>query len=112
MKIAGEIRVAGSGKPGRHNTFFGEVRGLPGVRLEVAVGQKRKRSCFAGMMAGSASAKDDRRELFIEGDAFFFGRVRGSRGVKSERTGERKQAECDEETFEAVGQRVHSRSEM
>src|SRR6266436_3132487 len=112
MKIAGEIRVAGSGKPRRHDAFFGEVRDLPGVRLDVAVGQKRKRSCFAGMMAGSASAKDDGREIFIEGNAFFFGQVCGSRGVKSVRIGEREQAECDEERFEAVGQKVHSRSEM
>src|SRR5882672_261626 len=112
MKIAGEIRIAGCGKPRGHDAFFGEVSDLPGVRFEVAVVKKRKRSCFAGMVAGSASAKDDGREIFIERDAFPFGRVRGSRVAKSVRIGEREQAECDEENFEAVGQEVHSRSEM
>jgi len=73
MKIAGEIGCAGIGKPGGHDALFGEVRDLPGVRFDVAVGKKRKRSCFTGMMARSASAKDDRREIFIERDAFFFG---------------------------------------
>src|SRR6266436_9752970 len=93
MKIAGEIRVAGSGKPRRHDAFFGEVRDLPGVRLDVAVGQKRKRSCFTGMMAGSASAKDDGREMFIEGDAFFCGRIGSDRGAEKLRNGKCKQAE-------------------
>ena len=82
MKIAGEIRVAGSGKPRRHDALFGKVRGLPGVRFDVAVGQERKRSCFTGMVARSASAKDDGREIFIEGNAFFGGRILRSSGRK------------------------------
>src|SRR5579859_3373680 len=112
MKVANEISFTGFGKPRGHDAFFSQVRDLAGVRFDVAVGQKRKRSRFTGMMARSAGAKNDGREIFVESDAFFRGRVRGSRDVKKVRTGERNQAECHEEGFEAVGQRVHSRSEM
>src|SRR5579859_1576038 len=112
MKVANEISFTGFGKPRGHDAFFSQVRDLAGVRFDVAVGQKRKRSRFAGMMAGSASAKNDGSEIFVEGDAFFRARVRGGRAVKEVRTGESTDAECDEESFEAVGQGVHSRSEM
>jgi len=112
MKIAREIRVAGSGKPRRHDAFFGEVCDLPGVRFDVAVGQKRKRSCFAGMVAGSASAKDDGREIFIERDAFFFGRVLRSSGREKWRTGHHNKTNRGKENSGTMAREIHSRSEM
>ena len=90
MEVIVEFPLAGFGEPERHDAFLREVGDLTGVGFDVAVGEEGKRSGFAGMMAGRAGAKDDWREIAIEGDRAVCGGIGGVAGVREFRSSQSK----------------------
>src|ERR1039458_7616810 len=63
-----EVAVAGLRQPGRHVAPLGNIGDLRGMLLYVVVRKQRKRSGFAGAVAGRAILVDDGCDVLVEGD--------------------------------------------
>jgi len=70
--IATELTVFRVGLPRRHRATRDSLGDEPGPRSNVLVRHQIERSALAGPMAGCAVAKEERRDILIEGDASGF----------------------------------------
>src|SRR5579859_4090187 len=112
MQVVVEFPFAGFGKPGRHDAFLGEVSNLAGVRFHIAVSEQREWSGFAGVVARSASTKDDWGKITIEGDAILRWRVCTIARVRMLGRNRNEKKKSQEKQREPFCGGDHSRSEM